>query len=413
MLRVVDDLLDALRRAVEAAPDDPVLRAHLGELLISAGDPDGAIVQATIILGLDPESPAGRALMSSALRVSVSQGATVDPIPRPDDDLDAGFDWDSAFHELEDPGTVTVGASVAPPSVDGLIHDESPLITLRDVGGMQTVKDRIEAAFIAPLRNPELRALYGSSLRGGLLMYGPPGCGKTFMARAVAGELDASFLSVALHDVLDPMLGVSERLLHQAFEQARASAPCVLFLDEVDAIGQRRSHTRNSGMHGVVVQLLEELDGMGAANDGVFVLGASNQPWDIDPALRRPGRFDRTVLVLPPDTEARVAILALHLRDRPVSGDIDLVLLARLTDGYTGADLAHICSSAAEVALLDSVRSGTARPISMADLTGAAASVRSSATTWLDSVKNLVAFGQDDGTFGELRDYLKKGKGRR
>jgi SpoVK/Ycf46/Vps4 family AAA+-type ATPase len=388
-----DELLNSLRRAVEAAPEDIALRLHLAGVLLSNGDNQDAVAEAAAVLARDGGNAEARRIMSAALQPPTEAPA---------------FDWDAAEQQV-DSAHVQVTLGDAPVSGADAVETWSSLITLRDVGGMQSVKDRLEAAFIAPLRNPELRAMYGTSLRGGLLMYGPPGCGKTFLARAVAGELDASFMSLALHDILDPMLGMSERTLHEGFEQARASAPCVLFLDEVDALGQRRSQTRNSGMHGVVVQLLEELDGMSAANDGVFVLAATNQPWDIDPALRRPGRLDRTLLVLPPDLDARRSIFELHLRDRPTD-PIDFDELARSTAGYTGADIAHICSSSAETALLASVKSGTARRITTADVLASVKQVKSSATAWLDSVRNLVLFGEDDGTFGELRDYLRKNK---
>ena len=399
-----DELLKALRRAVEAAPDDIALRLHLAETLLAKGESQEAVAQAAAALLRDPTSAEARRIMSEALTPAETAvpAAPADEVP--------AFDWDAAQAQLDDgPAEVRVTAGGAPASGADVAESWSSMITLKDVGGMQSVKDRLEAAFIAPLRNPELRAMYGASLRGGLLMYGPPGCGKTFLARAVAGELEASFLSVALHDILDPMLGMSERSLHEVFERARASAPCVLFLDEVDALGQRRSQTRNTGMHGVVVQLLEELDGMSAANDGVFVLAATNQPWDIDPALRRPGRLDRTLLVLPPDPDARRSIFELHLRDRPIE-TIDYAELASRTAGYTGADISHICASAAENALLDSVKSGTPRRITTADLLKAIKQVKSSATGWLDSVRNLVLFGEDDGTFDELRDYLRKSK---
>src|SRR4029079_18096188 len=145
------------------------------------------------------------------------------------------------------------------------------------------------------------------------------------------------------------------------FQLARRESPCVLFLDEVDALGQKRSHSWNSAMRGAVAQLLMELDGVDVVNEGVFVLAATNQPWDVDPALRRPGRFDRTVLVLPPDEPAREAIFRHHLQQRPIAG-IDTSRLAKRTDGLSGADIAYACELAAEQALLDSVATGEPRP---------------------------------------------------
>ena len=202
-------------------------------------------------------------------------------------------------------------------------------LTLADVAGMTEVKQRLEAAFLAPMRNPDLRRLYGKSLRGGLLLYGPPGCGKTFIARAVAGELGARFIAVSFADIIDMFVGQSERNIHELFEIARRNAPCVLFLDEVDAIGQKRSQLRHTPMRSAVNQLLLELDDISGNNEGVFLLAATNHPWDVDSALRRPGRFDRTLLVLPPDAAAREGVFRYHLKDRPVAG-IDLAKLARL-----------------------------------------------------------------------------------
>ncbi|MBA3339579.1 MAG: ATP-binding protein, partial [Geodermatophilaceae bacterium] len=274
------------------------------------------------------------------------------------------------------------------------------------VGGMQQVKQRLDIAFLAPMKNPELSRLYGKSLRGGLLLYGPPGCGKTFIARAVAGELGANFVSVGISEVLDMYIGNSERNLHDLFVQARRKSPCVLFLDEIDALGQRRSRTFNTGLRSTVNQLLTELDDVHASNDGVFVLAATNQPWDVDPALRRPGRFDRTVLVLPPDATAREAILRYHLQERPVE-EIKLGTLATRTDGYSGADLAHVCETAAERALLDSLKSGTVRRIGMADLDAALAEVRPSTGPWFDSARNVAMFANEGGAYDELVAYLK------
>jgi len=284
---------------------------------------------------------------------------------------------------------------------------EAAGITLADVGGMEEVKERLEVAFLAPMRNPELRRLYGKSLRGGLLLYGPPGCGKTFVARAVAGQMGASFISVALSDVLDAYVGQSEQNVHTVFRLARSHAPAVLFLDEIDAIGHKRTHTAFSSLRNVVNQLLTELDGIGSDNDGVYVLAATNAPWDVDPALRRPGRLDRSIAVLPPDEPARAAILHHHLRARPCEG-VNLAALARTTEGFTGADLAHLCDSAVEIAMMDSVRTGRVRMVTMADFKRARKEVRPSARPWFDVARNVVTYADASGEYAELAAYMKR-----
>ena len=292
-------LIESLAAAVRAAPDDLPLRLHLAGLLVEADRGAEAVEHVATALAKDPTSAQARELMARAMgtapAASDPAAAPAEPSESPDSSADAPpakpstFDWHAAESDL--------GETVGPMFVDGSTEDPGPSaydveaagVRLADVGGLTEVKKRLEASFLAPLRNPELRALYGKSLRGGLLLYGPPGCGKTFLAKAVAGELGASFLHVSLADVLDMYIGQSERNVKELFEVARTSAPCVLFLDELDAIGGKRSLNRSSGARTTVNQLLTELDGVGSDNEGVFVLAATNHPWDVDPALRRPG----------------------------------------------------------------------------------------------------------------------------
>ncbi|MFD6029873.1 ATP-binding protein [Cellulosimicrobium funkei] len=295
----------------------------------------------------------------------------------------------------------------APDDGSGLLEVSRETVTLADVGGLEPVKKRIREAFLEPMRHQAIAQAFGKSLRGGLLLYGPPGTGKTYMARAVAGELGARFLTVTLADILDKYIGESEQNLHALFQRARQLAPAVLFLDEVDAIGGRRAqYSGSSGMRTVVNQLLQEMDGIGSDNDGLFVLGATNHPWDVDTALLRPGRFDRVVLVLPPDEPAREAILRHHLAGRPVAG-IDLGAVVRRTEGFSGADLEHLAATAAEKAMMDSIASGQVRPVTMADMESALADVRPSTTAWLQSARNVVTFANNDGRYDELAAYLR------
>ena len=371
------------------------------------------------------DAPQDSPIPSQAAAPSVTPSAASSPeAPAPKDstasDDSKDFDWRRAEEDFDGGPAAPFVSSESDPALSEShlvsIDNYSPPgdweveradICLADVGGMVEVKNRLEASFLAPMRNPELRRLYGKSLRGGLLLYGPPGTGKTFIARAIAGEMGAGFLSVTLTDILDHYMGISENNLHRIFQKARNHAPCVLFLDEIDALGIKRSLTRNSGMRSVVNQLLEELDGIGNDNEGVYILAATNTPWDIDPALRRPGRLDRTLLVLPPDEPARAAILHTHLRERPVEG-IDLQVLARMTEGLTGADLSHVCDSAAEKALIDSVRTGQPRFMNMQDMYAAIQEIRPSTGPWFETARTVIEYADSSGEYADLREWMKR-----
>jgi SpoVK/Ycf46/Vps4 family AAA+-type ATPase len=448
-----DLLLASLRAAVQAAPDDVPLRLHLARLLLEAGERGEAVQHAAAILQNDPDHQGAVELIAGpagtfAAAPEPPPGPTAAPSPTPAPIRGRVQAGEPALEPLSEEELLrrldSEFTGVVPPMyVESAPYehdeddeddeddtdpegedDENELnelldaftaevsnLTLADVAGMDEVKARLEAAVLAPIRNPDLVRLYAKSLRGGLLLYGPPGCGKTFIARALAGEMGARLLSVSLADVLDMYIGQSERNLRAIFEIARHSAPCVIFLDEIDALGQKRSQLRSSGSRGTVNQLLTEMDGLAADNEGVYVLGATNHPWDVDVALRRPGRFDRMVLVLPPDETAREAVLRFSLRDRPIAA-VDTGALARMTAGYSGADLAFVCESAAERALLDSVRTGRPRMIEMYDLEAAVKDSRPSIGPWLQTARNVAEFANADGSYDDLLSYLRARKPR-
>jgi SpoVK/Ycf46/Vps4 family AAA+-type ATPase len=421
-------LIASIRAAVRDRPEDVPLRLHLAELLLDAGDEADAIAHVAQALQRQPDSAEARALMSRALGASALAADPAlpadPPLPiEPGTALDAALppadggpsvDWRALEEELSDVVPPRFARADAEPDpilgdADRAFDVETCTIRLADVGGMADVKRRLELAFLGPLRNPQLRAMYGKSLRGGLLLYGPPGCGKTFLARAVAGEMGARFISLSIVDVLNMWIGNSEKNLHEIFGTARRNAPCVLFLDEIDALGHKRSQLQSSAMRTLGNQLLAELDGMEGDNEGVFLLAATNAPWDVDAALRRPGRLDRMALVLPPDPPARAAIIEYHVRARPIA-NIDLNRLVEATEHFSGADLAHLCETAAEHAMHDSISSGTVRMIEQRDFELALREVRPSTAPWFASARNVALFANEGGSYDELAAYLKKRK---
>jgi len=194
-----------------------------------------------------------------------------------------------------------------------------PNINFDHVGGMDDVKKEIELKIIHPLNFPDLYKAYGKKAGGGILLYGPPGCGKTYIAKATAGQIKSNFIAVGLNDILDMWVGNSEKNLHEVFEYARRNKPCVLFFDEIDALGASRNDMKHSSSKVLINQFLQELDGVDTDNDGILILGATNAPWQLDNAFRRPGRFDRIIFVPPPDEEAKASILHIKLKDKPVN----------------------------------------------------------------------------------------------
>jgi transitional endoplasmic reticulum ATPase len=376
---IVEDLMK--RRDVPAAAS--LLYARL---LLRAGEVERAIAQYRNAVDADPTL----ADAELAARLGIRVGG----------EADTGADHSSEVVE----GRVRASWEEPGAPVDQAV--ERPSLTFKDVGGMETLKDEIRMKIIHPLTHPELYKAYGKPIGGGILLYGPPGCGKTHLARATAGEISAGFLAVGIHDVLEMWIGNSERNLHAIFEQARRNHPCVLFFDEVDALAASRSDMRTSGASQLVTQFLAETDGVQNSNEGVLILAATNAPWHLDPAFRRPGRFDRILFVPPPDHAARAAILRIHCLGKPVQ-DIDYDHLAKKTDHFSGADLKAVLDVAVEQKLREAMKDGLPKPLLTRDLTVAAANVKPSTREWFATARNYALYSNQGGIYDDILRYMK------
>jgi len=316
---------------------------------------------------------------------------------------------DKADETLDKAFRLTVDVS------DGLDEDEismyleKPKINFSDVGGLESVKKEIELKIIKPLEHVELYKQYGKKVGGGILLFGPPGCGKTYLAKATAGEIKAGFINVGLNDILDMYIGESEKNLRGFFEEARSNNPCVLFFDEIDALGAKRSDLKRSAGKNVINQFLSELDGIESDNEGVLIVGATNSPWHLDSAFRRPGRFDRIIFVPPPDVESKKEILKIALKEKP-NDNIDYLKVANSIPDYSGADINAIVDIATEAKLVEAMETGNPQPIRTKDLLDAAKKHKASTIDWFTTAKNYAMFANQSGLYDSILEYLDKKK---
>jgi transitional endoplasmic reticulum ATPase len=443
-----DAAIQALREAVRISPENIPLRQHLAESLMGLGrysEAEQEFKQALALaadsvplkIGLarafmqqDKNTPA-LVIVEDLLKQPNSPGPVhvlharllvrAGEIERAVREYRAGIELDPDAADLDLAAQLGIGAdSDESEIVEGRVreHDgdeagagaavpiERPKIRFQDVGGMDGLKDEIRLKIIHPLTHPELYQAYGKAVGGGILMYGPPGCGKTYLARATAGEVKAGFLAVGISDVLEMWIGQSERNLHALFERARDSRPCVLFFDEVDALGASRSDLRQSSGRQLINQFLAELDGVQSSNDGVLILAATNAPWHLDPAFRRPGRFDRILFVPPPDLPARAAILRILLKGKPVE-NVDHDQLARKTETFSGADLKAVVDVAVERKLREALAAGAPKPLTTRDLLAAAGTLRPTTREWFATARNYALYSNQGGLYDDILKYLK------
>jgi len=442
-----DEALQALREALRASPNNIALRQHFAEMLLSHGLAEEAEKEFREGLGLAPNSlglkfglarsfyqqgKQNHALViiedlarnpGSSARVYLLHArllAGIGEIEKAVSEYRRAVELDKSVTDTELAARLGIGADERESEVvEGKVRAawdeepervereiERPKITFKDVGGMERVKEEIRLKIIHPLTHPEIYKAYGKPIGGGILMYGPPGCGKTYLARATAGEIKAGFISVGINDVLDMWIGRSERNLHELFEQARNHKPCVLFFDEVDALGASRGDMRQHAGRQLINQFLAEMDGVQYSNEGVLILAATNAPWHLDSAFRRPGRFDRIVFVPPPDAGARATILRLQTRGKPLE-EIDYDHLAKKCENFSGADLKALVDIAIEKKLQEAMKTGTPKPLTTKDLAGAAAQQRPTTKEWFATARNYALYSNQGGIYDDILQFLK------
>jgi len=248
---------------------------------------------------------------------------------------------------------------------------EKPNLKLGDVAGLDAVKEQIRIRMIYPFTHPDLARRFGIKKGGGILLYGPPGTGKTMLAKAVAGEIDAAFFTVKPSEIMSKWVGEAEQNVARLFSEARKHGRSIIFIDEVESIVPKRSDSFSTVMQRVVPQILSEMEGFSSGKDSskaLLFMGATNEPWALDEAVLRPGRFDEKVYVPLPDIAARLAILRYHLKDKPLSQDISLEETARMLEGYSGADIRRICEKSCDIPFVESVKTGEERNVEKRDI---------------------------------------------
>ncbi len=274
--------------------------------------------------------------------------------------------------------------------VDTVKLVQRPSVNFSHVAGMKKVKDSFFDYIVRPLQNPELARKYGKLGGGGLLLYGPPGCGKTFIVKAAAGESGVSFINAKLSDLLDMYVGNTEKNIHKVFEAARKNAPSILFIDELEALGGRREKMDQSATRSAINQLLYEMDGVEAHNENVLVIGATNSPWSVDTALRRSGRFSKMVYIPEPDGASRADLFKIYLAKRPLGKGIQYGRLGRATEGFSSADVKQICDDSAAIPWKEAFLTGKERSIMMKDILKTIKACKSTLPPWYASANTEI-----------------------
>ncbi len=290
-----------------------------------------------------------------------------------------------------------------------LVMVEKPNVRFDDIAGLEEVKENIKEAIVYPFRYPDEYKYFGVKPGGGILLYGPPGCGKTLLAAAAAAECGAVFINLKISDIKDKYVGESEKRIKEVFNLARSYEKAILFFDEIDALAGERSSSMEGHERSLVNELLSQMDGLEAkgAEKRYLVLAATNRPWDVDIALRRAGRFDTTVFIPHPDFEARKRIFELSLKDKPCK--VDIAKLAEMTEGYASAEIVDICEKAAKIPLRERIKEGKPRrEITMQDFERVIGERKTVLSSWYPKALKELAVTEEVEIFQELIEAGKR-----
>ncbi len=287
--------------------------------------------------------------------------------------------------------------------------DEKYKISFDNIGGMDELKKQANIKIIQPFKNPELFKKFKKQAGGGLLLYGAPGCGKSYFAKAIAGECEAKFYNVTIEDILDMYVGESEKHIKALFETARSNRPSVIFIDEIDALGRKRELLKHSSLSTTINTFLAHMDGIESDNENILLIGATNAPWDVDSAFKRTGRFDRVFFVPPPDFEARKEIFRLYLKDLPIE-KLDFGYLASITEKFSGADIKGVVDKTTEKVIEQILESAEDLKISQEDLETVIIDTKPTTLEWFEMAKNVIEYANNSGAYDELAKYLESDK---
>lgn len=386
------DLIKQLCDQLLIDPFNEVLRAKYADALLAAKRFADAEVQLQLLITQNPQCDDYKTQLAKSQEGLINSTSATDTTP---------------LSATPAPIKLSLASSQTLPERSNIVSiNNTELTRFANIAGMHDVKKIIRRKIIDPFINPGIFERFKKKSGGGILLYGPPGCGKTMIAKAIATECKASFYAVGISDILNMFVGQSESQLASLFNRARQTKPSVLFFDELDALAYSRAKANSDYTRTLVNEFLNQLDGSTGNNEQLLILGATNMPWDVDDAMKRPGRFDRQLFVPPLDEEAKAELLKIKLIGIPCD-HIDYLEVAKKCRYFSGADMDGLIEAAKDLAIDDAANGNHSRVLQQTDFLQAIEHITPTTLDWLKTAGNLVKFGNAGGTYKEVENYLR------